>query len=152
MFKIIKKTFFKEKAPANLGQNIEQDDQSLKKQFSDKIDKIFAFFIEKYHDIINEIKTIKDKLGNLPEVNHRLGLKHLENGHLSDAIFRFKFINKMWPERQDAYYYLAYCLYLKKQNYKAKLKLEELLKINPDYDSKAKELLEQINRNTPSAQ
>ncbi len=146
MFGIIKKAFFKEKTPQDLNQNSAQV-ITAKEQFSDKVNKISGFFVDKYNEAINEAKTIKNKLGNLSEVNYKLGLKHLENGNLSDAIFRFRFINKMWPENQDAYYYLAYCLYLKKQNYKARLKLEELLRINPNYDSKAADLLEKIDHN-----
>jgi tetratricopeptide (TPR) repeat protein len=145
MFEIIKKAFFKEKTSPDSSRHSGQN-QSPKEQFSNKINKISEFFTGKYNEAVNEAKTIKGKLGNLSEVNYKLGLKHLENGNLSDAIFRFRFINKMWPENQDAYYYLAYCLYLKKQNYKSRLKLEELLKINPNYDSKAKELLEKINQ------
>ena len=145
MFEIIKNTFFKGKKDQNHNQNQQQN----KEHFSDKINKVSGFLASKYKDIIDEVKTIRSKLKNLSEVNYNLGLRHLENGNLSDAVFRFKFINKIWPENQDAYYYLAYCLYLKKQNNKARQKLEELLKINPNYDSKAAKLLEKIDNNIP---
>lgn len=143
MFGLVKKAFF------GKDKNQDQSQKAIKEDFSKKVDKVSDFFNSKYNDFINEAKNIKGKLGNLSETNYQLGLKHIENGNISDAIFRFKFINKMWPQNQDAYYYLAYCLYLKKEGNKAKESLEKLFKINPDYDIKAKELLDKIEHNIP---
>ncbi len=150
MFEIFKKTFLKGKTAPSPSQDSTKNQEAPKVKLADHIDKLSDFVANKYQDLTKETKTIKHKLNNLPETNYNLGLKHLENGNLADAIFRFKFINRFWPGNQDAHYYLAYCLYLKKQNAEAKRKLEELLKINPNYDSKAKELLEKINNNNPS--
>ena len=74
------------------------------------------------------------------------GSKHLANGKLSEAIFRFRFTKKMWPDFFDAYYSLAYCLVLNKKLIEAKKHLEELLAKKPDYNPKAKALLDMINK------
>ena len=97
-------------------------------------------------DIVRkEILTVRERSKNLRKSNYELGLKHLENGDLSDAIFRFRFIKKFWPDLYDAYYQLAYCLVLKKKPAEAKMILEELLLKKPDYEEKARELLGHIN-------
>jgi tetratricopeptide (TPR) repeat protein len=110
-----------------------------------KSGKFSDFLGEKFQAIQNEFYTIRAKCENLRETNYNLGLKHLEKGNLSDAIFRFRFIKKFWPDLLDARYQLAYCLVLKKKPFEAKKILEELFAQNPNYDSKAKELLDDIN-------
>jgi len=107
-----------------------------------------TFVSDRVQLVQDEFFTIRSKCGNLRETNYNLGLKHLEKGNLSDAIFRFRFIKKFWPDLFDAYYQLAYCLVLNKESQKAKLILEELLQKKPDFDSKAKDLLERINSGT----
>jgi tetratricopeptide (TPR) repeat protein len=137
MFGIIKKVFVKKLKKETLV--LEPIKKKVK--FTDQIDKIALFFSKKFNDFIHESKTIQFKLKNLAETNYQLGLRHLQAGHLSDAIFRFKFIKKFWPDNYDAYYQLAYSLLLKKRNNEAKEVLEELIKKDPSYASKAEALL-----------
>jgi tetratricopeptide (TPR) repeat protein len=111
----------------------------------EKSAKFVEFLNEKSTALQKEFVTIKSKCKNLRETNYQLGLRHLENGHLSDAIFRFRFIKKFWPDLFDAYYQLAYCLVLKKKPFEARKVLQELLLKKPDYDKKARELLDDIN-------
>ena len=80
------------------------------------------------------------------ETNYSLGLKHLDKGNVSDAIFRFRFVKRFWPECFDAHYQLAYALTLNKRPFEARKILTELLKKKPDYNIKAQELLDKINR------
>ena len=110
-----------------------------------KSEKFSNFLGEKFHAVRDEFFNIRSKCENLRETNYALGLKHLEKGDLSDAIFRFRFIKKFWPDLFDAYYQLSYCLVLEQKLVEAKTNLEELLTKNPHYDSKAKELLGHIN-------
>jgi len=88
---------------------------------------------EKIETAKNELYNMKDKYDNLLETNYNLGLKHIDNGNLSEAIFRFRFIKKFWPEYYDAYYQLAYCLVLNRKSVEAKVILEELEKKNPNH-------------------
>ncbi|OFW80480.1 MAG: hypothetical protein A2887_05085 [Alphaproteobacteria bacterium RIFCSPLOWO2_01_FULL_40_26] len=111
----------------------------------EKSSKLLEFAGKNFELVKNEITIIRAKCQNLREVNYNLGLKHLENGHLSDAIFRFRFIKKFWPDLYDAYYQLAYCLILDNESQKAKEVLRELLIKKPDYDPRARELLDHIN-------
>lgn len=91
----------------------------------------------------NECISIIKKCKNLLETNYKLGMKHLENGNLSDAIFRFRFIKKVWPEFYEAHYRLAYCLVLKGKIFEAREVLAELLQKDPN-NSNAIELFNQI--------
>jgi tetratricopeptide (TPR) repeat protein len=93
----------------------------------------------------DEILLIREKSKNLRETNFKLGLMHLEKGNLPEAIFRFRFIKKFWPDLYDAYYQLAYCLVIKKRYAEAKQILEELFMKNPNYDQKARDLLAQVD-------
>lgn len=133
-----KKIFLKsddgENAGSKLGANLRE-----------KSAKLTQFLGDKFYSVGEEFSTIKKKCENLRETNYNLGLKHLENGHLSDAIFRFRFIKKFWPDLYDAYYQLAYCLVLNDEPRKAKEVLQELLVKKPDYDPKAQALLVHIN-------
>ena len=51
----------------------------------------------------------------------------------------------MWPDYEDARFFLAYCLTLNNKKIEAKKILEELLQQNPSYDHKAQDLLNDIN-------
>lgn len=110
-----------------------------------KLETFFHLGKSKVQETKDEIFEMKEKLGNLLETNYKLGLTHLENGNLSDAVFRFRFIIKFWPHHLDSYYQLAYCLVLKNKFLQAKKVLEELLVKDPNYDQKAQDLLNRIN-------
>jgi len=63
---------------------------------------------------LEECSKAQGKLKNLPETNYRLGLYHMKQGNLSDAIMRFKMVTSLLaPNRADAYYNLGRCLALK---------------------------------------
>ncbi len=112
----------------------------------EKVGKLSHFFEEKFYEAHDEFFILKDKFKNLRETNYKVGLKHLENDNLSEAIFRFRFMKKFWPDFFDAYYQLAYCLVLNNKLFDAKQVLVELLSKNPNYDPKGKELLDEIKK------
>jgi tetratricopeptide (TPR) repeat protein len=124
----------------------ETADSKKPSALKEKSEKISNFIAEKFDQISEEFAVIKDKTKNLQETNYNLGMKHLQNDNLSEAIFRFRFTIKLWPNCFDAYYQLAYCLVLNDKLFDAKIILVELLAKKPDYDSKAKELLDLINQ------
>ncbi len=126
--------------PKNIEKNV-----SLIDNVKTKLENIFHFGNKKIQESKEELIVIKHKFNNLLETNYNLGLTHLENGYLGDAIFRFKFIIKFWPQHYDSYYQLAYCLILKNKFPQAKKILENLLDKKPDYDQKAYDLLKRIN-------
>ena len=107
-----------------------------------KSQEIYEVANKKYNQGIEEFFSIKKKLKNLLETNYALGMKHLEKGNLSDAIFRFRFIKRFWPHHYQTYYQLAYCLFLDNNPQEAEEVLEELIAKNPNCDQIAKDLLE----------
>ncbi len=117
---------------------------SIANNIHEKTTRLANLLGEKIQQANKDFFTIKDRLKNLRETNYKLGLKHLENGNIKDAIFRFRFINKFWPDLLDAHYQLAYCLILDNKPLQAKIILKDLITKNPDYDSKAIDLLEHI--------
>jgi TolA-binding protein len=131
--KIISKLFSKNKSQDEVVDNITES----------KTKRVLGFVNNKLEEAKNELFTMKGKMGNLLETNYQLGLRHIERGNISDAIFRFRFIKKFWPNCYDAYYQLAYCLCLKNRVSEAKKILNELLVKNPDHN-KAKDLLNKL--------
>lgn len=139
LFKIFKKSKEEEKKKdAAISEKIADSLKEKSEDFS-------KFLSEKIDFIQDEFKIITKKTKNLRTTNHLLGLKHLENGKLPEAIFRFRFMTKIWPDYEDAQFLLAYCLTLNKKPKEAKKILEKLLAKNPNYDHKAKDLLDNIN-------
>jgi tetratricopeptide (TPR) repeat protein len=123
----------------------EIEDPAITENLAKKSEKFQQFLNESFSSIKNEILAAKEKMKDLHQANFDLGNRHLENGNLSEAIFRFRFIKKFWPDDYDAYYQLAYCLILKEKPKKARRVLEELLEKNPNYDPVAQELLDRLN-------
>jgi tetratricopeptide (TPR) repeat protein len=137
--KLIKKIIGRPEKPKENG------GAKLALQLREKSEKFSQFLGEQFQLAQEEISIVRKKCKNLRETNYLLGLKHLENGRLTDAIFRFRIIKKFWPDLFDAYYQLAYCLILKNKPQKAKEVLEELLSKKPDYGQAASDLLNHIN-------
>lgn len=145
MFGFIFKKFRKKKEqPKKVG-------EKLAIKLRDNSDKLTKFLGEKIDAAQNEFFSIKDKCGNLKETNYKLGLKHLEKGNLSEAIFRFRITKKFWPQCFDAYYQLAYSLTLKKKYREANEVLKELLLKDSSYNAKAQELLEHLKKLSKSS-
>ena len=136
---------FKKKALENSTKEEVSPKEGLSETIGKKIDAISNIFNEKLELVLNEFSIIREKTKNLRTTNYLLGLKHLENGKISEAIFRFRFTVKMWPDYEDAHFFLAYCLTLNNKKIEAKKILEELLQKNPSYDHKAQDLLNDIN-------
>jgi tetratricopeptide (TPR) repeat protein len=126
-------------------QKEEPKSEKLAENLRKKSEELTQFLGEKMESVREEYFSIREKTKNLRQTNYDLGMKHLENGHVDEAIIRFKIIRKFWPDVVDAQYQLAYCLVLKEKFKEAKKVLDELLSKNPDYDQKAHDLLDHIN-------
>lgn len=112
--------------------------------FKEKTSSMLFFLGNRFEIVKKEIEIIKEKSKNLLETNYSLGLKHLEKGNLADAIFRFKFIKKFWPDHYESHYQLAYCYFLQNRFVRSKKILEDLIIIDPNSKDKALQLIEQI--------
>ncbi len=137
---ILSKVFGKKKAVE------EKPNESIVVKFNQQSSKIIDFVEEKVKQSREEYFAIKEKIKDLHNTNYELGLKHLENGRLKDASFRFYLMRKFWPNDPDVYFQHAYCLILRNKNKAAKKVLEELLQKDPNYDARAYELLEHIKQ------
>jgi predicted TPR repeat methyltransferase len=61
----------------------------------------------------NFFKDIQYGLQHMPENNFNLGLMHLANGDINDAILRFKLVRKLAPEKKNPIFFLGRCYYEK---------------------------------------
>ena len=111
-----------------------------------KIDVISGFISNKINDAIAEYGLIREKLKDLRQTNYNLGVKHLENGNISEAVFRFKIVKKFWPHYYEAYYQLAYALILSDKIDQARIVIDQLVEKDPSYQAKASELLASIDQ------
>lgn len=136
----LKKIFFKKSNKEEKPDKAQELAEKLRK----KSQELSEGLINKIEDVKKDLHEMKQKYDNLLETNYKLGLKHIENGNIAEAIFRFRFIKKFWPEHYDSYYHLAYCLVLNKKPTEAKKILEELMSKNPQHPQ-GRELLDLIN-------
>lgn len=139
MFNYIAKKIFRNNAKESEEKDIDKKIGELKNFFK-KSNLFIDNLLSKFKD---ESKVIIEKCKNLLDTNYKLGMKHLEDGNLNDAIFRFRFIKKFWPDFHEAYCKLAYCLSLKGNNFEAKRILLELLEKDPTNED-GNRLLNQI--------
>jgi tetratricopeptide (TPR) repeat protein len=105
------------------------------KENNGNIAKLKNFANLNYSNLTEEYNLIKNKFDNLLETNYNQGLSHLSNNKISEAIFRFRFIKKFWPNHLDSYYQLAICYLKKEKTVEAKNILQELFTKKPDYNN-----------------
>lgn len=131
--------------------NSEGSNNDISKTLRNKSEKFSIFLANSFDRVKDEIFSIREKCQNLRETNFDLGMLHLENGNIPEAIFRFRIIKKFWPDFYDAYFQLAYSLAVNDKVAEAKKVLEELLSKDPNYDPIAQELLDHLNKITSDA-
>lgn len=143
MFKTIKQAIIgsQQQQKKSNDEEIKQNSE-IKKE--NKFDKASTFIGNFFSQLYKELFVAKFKLQNLANANHKLGFKHLKNGNISDATFRFKFIKKFWPQNYDARYALAYCYAISDNYANAKIELNAIQAENPDYQNKIEKLLNAI--------
>ncbi len=120
-------------------------ERDSKENIVNKIQQVPDFVSKKFDEAVTEYSVIREKMKDLSKTNYDLGMKHLENGRVSEAIFRFKMLKKFYPEYYEAYYQLAYCLILVEKFDKAEEVIAELLQKNPDYENKVMTLISSID-------
>ena len=85
------------------------------------------------NDILEQFSSLKEKVGNLSETNYELGLEHLNNGRIWEALSRFKITTFFWPNNYKALYQYGYCLLLMNRLEKAKIVLAKITVEHPKY-------------------
>lgn len=138
--------FFTKKSSNKKTQKEQSRGTRLGSLLKNKTGQFSDFISQKYDDAWEELSIIREKCKDLRQTNYELGLMHLENGHLSEAIFRFRIIKRFWPNCFDAHYQLAYCLALKEKYPAAKKVLISLLEKDPSSETIARELLNKLNQ------
>jgi len=126
----------KDHTPIDAPQNNDSHVQTL----GNKVDKFSNFIDHISAYVVIEYRIIKDKLQDLSKTNYDLGIKHLEQGNLKEAIFRFKITKRFWPHNYNAYYELIYCLILENEFEEAQKVIDELLHKCPSYKEKIDQL------------
>ena len=75
------------------------------------------------------------KIKDLGNTNYKLGIYHLKNNNISDAILRFKLLLLFGFDQPKIYYYMAHC-YMGKLDYQKGLKYLSLYKNSNDMEFK----------------
>jgi tetratricopeptide (TPR) repeat protein len=117
-----------------------QQSDSHVQTMESRVDKFSGFINHFISFIVVEYRIIKEKMQDLSKTNYDLGIKHLENGNLKEAIFRFKITKRFWPHNYEAYYELVYCLILENEFDEAQKVIDDLLKKCPSYKEKIDQL------------
>lgn len=138
-------------------QTTPESKENTQNDLTKKLDNLSGFIHKSFAYFIVEYRIIKEKLKDLSRTNYDLGMKHLEEGNIKEAIFRFKITKKFWKDNYDAYYQLIYCLILDNKFEAAQKVIDELLQRNPGSKTKIDQLfsgtqeqdLSSVTKNTP---
>lgn len=99
-----------------------------------KIEKALTKIPEKaiqlYTDLKKEILESREKLKDIGSTNYNLGLYHLDNQNIRDAILRFKIAMHFNKNFAYIYYNLARCYIFNEKHDKARLELEKAIAID----------------------
>jgi predicted TPR repeat methyltransferase len=112
----------------------------LRKKFLGNFDikkgkkEIGSILKKKIQDGKHGVLTSKEKLKDVPGTNYKLGLYHMQQGNLLDAIFRFNIVCRFNPANVDAHYQQGRCYYLRGDNKDAKQKFNDVLKRDAKHD------------------
>lgn len=86
----------------------------------DKILGFFSYLRIPVDNLYACFPKLLSKLQNVADSNLKLGLFHLEEGNINDAILRFKLVNKyLSTGNKTASYWLGWCYIIKQQFHKA---------------------------------
>ena len=96
-------------------------------------------FINVYHDVIDEICAMEKKLKNLEKTNYELGIYHLKNNDINDALLRFSLLELFKCKKPRLFYYIAHC-YMDQLKYE---KADKYIKLY--YKSDDKEFIDEVN-------
>ncbi|MCC2645997.1 MAG: hypothetical protein K0R02_62 [Rickettsiaceae bacterium] len=104
----------------NLKTNITLKINGLKIYLNKLFIQLCKFLTEKFFSSARWFIVARDKMKDLKTTNIELGIFHLQNGNLNDAIFRFKFVDKFLTSGDSkAKYMLGWCYFIKQDFEKA---------------------------------
>lgn len=131
------------------GKNLSKNSSNKKPSASaikDGANKVSSLVKDGLVNFVSDLKIMREKSKDLLKTNVNLGLKHLNDDNISDAIFRFRVVSIFWPNYVKTYYYLAHCYILKNRYRKADIAIKKLLEMDPTYSSKVQSMIAKINR------
>lgn len=114
--------------------------------FKDGVGKVSSLIQENVIGFFADLKVMREKSKDLLKTNVNLGLKHLNDDKISDAIFRFTLVRLFWPNYIKSYYYLAHCYILKGRYRKADIAIRKLLEMDPSYEPKVQSMVQKIKK------
>lgn len=97
------------------------------------VNKVRPFIRKKVAEFITEINLAREKLKDIPATNYKLGLHHLKQGNIQDAILRFRMVAYLAPEMADAYYNLGRCQLMNRETEAAKENLQKAIALRADF-------------------
>jgi predicted TPR repeat methyltransferase len=92
---------------------------------------LFDRITDSYHQLKEEFAIVIDKANNLGRTNYELGIKHMNAGHITDAILRFRIVLWLDPKYYLAWYHLGCCQLTKGQADKAAQSFLKSLELKP---------------------
>jgi predicted TPR repeat methyltransferase len=87
---------------------------------------------QKQRQCIDFLKETYKKLHDLSGTNFELGIYHFEQGHITDAMMRFKITIRFKPSHDMAYYYLGRCYLERNEHVNAVNHFHKALAIQPN--------------------
>ncbi|MCP5369665.1 MAG: hypothetical protein H6909_03140 [Rickettsiaceae bacterium] len=100
--------------------NIRNNIRNLIITIQNKISAIFCYLKMPWSNLYSHFPKLLSKLQNIADSNLKLGLFHLEEGNINDAILRFKLVNKyLSTGNKTASYWLGWCYIIKQKFHKA---------------------------------
>jgi hypothetical protein len=110
------------------------------------ITNIPSFLRNNIRLVRQDLKRMRFTLSHLTASNLQAGIYHLINGQYFDAIFRFKFIDKLLdPGNEAANYWLAWAYFLSNKDAKA---INTLAKVEDELNNDLLEFIQDINNIT----
>lgn len=92
---------------------------------------LFESLINFYKAFINYLGSLKEKLNNLEDINLNLAKNLLNENKLTEAYYRFKIINFLWPNNIEGIFFYSLLLIFSNKTKQA-IKTLEKAKNNED--------------------
>ena len=97
------------------------------------LSSLYRSFCRKITSLPDEFQSMREKSKDLAKTNTELGFSYLQQGHINDAVFRFKMALRFNKEYAPAFYGLGSCRYTEDNQEEAADFFRKTLAIDPDY-------------------
>lgn len=113
--------------------NMEFLKKGLKKGVRENVENLTGMFTGRVSALMRNWEKMRDITKN----NYDLGLLHLENGNVTDAIFRFRIVTLMDPQHVDAWFFLGTAYMADRKMSMAQSALQKAVNLRPGYEEAA---------------